>query len=598
MCRIAGIADKSLPKEALVSITKIMCDILRHGGPDDEGIYADPDHHLLLGNRRLALIDLGIGGHQPMSYSDGRYHITYNGEIYNHRDLKNELKNAGYTFRTQSDTEVILAAFAAWGTNSFIKFNGMFAFALWDQQTADLYLVRDASGIKPLYYAAGKEHIVFASEIRAFKAVSYLQEKDPDWQVYMMAYGHLPEPVTTLKDVKPLAKGSFIQYNIPTGSFKMQAFTQYSFTEKIDDKAEALELIKCSMKKAVTRHLFSDAPIGIFLSGGVDSAIIAKLAKSEQDTCLNTLSIFFEEEKYSEKKYQDILMDKLAGNHHGFLLKEKEFHDHLPGIINDMDLPGSDGINTWFISKYAKDSGLKSVLSGIGADELFGGYPSFGRMGKTIMLEKLPNSILRSGRFTNSKILRRLCYLSLHSAQGKFLFLRGQFIPGEIAAHLNADEKEIWSILEQPLYKEDISHLTVKNQASWMEINFYLQNQLLRDADVMSMIHGLEIRVPYLDNELMNLVLQIQSNIKYAGTLSKQLLIDAFKNLLPEAVWNRAKMGFSFPFTEWLTKDEYIINTLNNPGQKGINNYQKFVEGSLHWSQLMTLMLLEKSHEN
>ncbi len=598
MCRIAGIADKSLPKEALLSITKIMCDILRHGGPDDEGIYADPDHHLLLGNRRLALIDLGIGGHQPMSYDNDRYHITYNGEIYNHQNLKNELKIEGFTFKTQSDTEVILAAFAAWGTDSFRKLNGMFAFALWDQQNANLYLVRDASGIKPLYYAATKEHIVFASEIRAFKAVAYLQEKDPAWEVHMMAYGHLPEPVTTLKIVKPLAKGSFIQYNIPTGSFNIQAFTQYIFREEIDVKALALELIKDCMKKVVTRHLFSDAPIGVFLSGGLDSAIITKLANSDQKACLNTLSIFFEEEKYSEKQYQDILLENQAGNHHEFLLKEKEFHDHLPGIINDMDLPSSDGINVWFISKYAKDSGLKSVLSGIGADELFGGYPSFGRMGKTLMLEKLPNSILRSGKFTGSKVLRRLCYLSLHSAQGKFLFLRGQFIPGEIAAHLNAEEKEIWNILEEPLYKEDISCLTVKNQASWMEINFYLQNQLLRDADVMSMIHGLEIRVPYLDKDLMNLVLQIQSGIKYSGTLSKQLLIDAFKDLLPEPIWNRAKMGFSFPFREWITKDEYVMNTLNTQGQKNINNYQKFVEGGLHWSQLMTLMLLEKSYAN
>ncbi len=595
MCRIAGIADKALQKEALFSITKLMCDVLRHGGPDDEGIYLSAAHNLCLGNRRLAIIDLSIHGHQPMNYA-GRFHITYNGEIYNYKELKSELMAAGLHFHSHCDTEVILAAFAHWGQNAFAKLKGMFAFALWDLQEETLYLVRDASGIKPLYYHLTTERIVFASEIRAFNAVPYLQQADAEWEVYLLAYGHLPEPCTTLKDVQPLTKGCCLIYHLPNGDHCVKPFATTKQTTAINDKAGAEEQLRSVFGKAVKRHLFADAPIGIFLSGGLDSAIIAKIAEVQENISLNTLSIFFEEEAYSEKNYQDLLTAGITSNHRGFLLQEKQFHDHLPAIINDMDLPSSDGINTWFISKYAKDSGLKAVLSGIGADELFGGYPSFSRMNKTALLEKLPNAVLRSGRITQSKILRRLCYLSLHNPQGKYLFLRGHFIPVEIAAYLGISEKEVWHILERPLYKQQVEHRCAKDEASWLEINFYMQNQLLRDADVMSMIHGLEIRLPYLDADFIDLVAAIEPHIKYSGPLKKQLLIDAFRTVLPEPVWNRSKMGFSFPFKEWLSHDDYIKTRLNTADKKGLNYFSKFEQGHLHWSQLMTLMLLEKRY--
>lgn len=595
MCRIAGIADKSLQKETLFSITKLMCDVLRHGGPDDEGIYLSLANNLCLGNRRLSIIDLSINGHQPMSY-EGRFQITYNGEIYNHLELKRELQDAGMHFRGTCDTEVILAAFSYWGEAALSKLKGMFAFALLDQQTENLYLARDVSGIKPLYYHTTTERIVFASEVKAFNAVPYLQECDEDWQIYMMAYGHLPDPATTLKNVTPLAKGCVLKYHLPSGNHTINAFASSAPNALISDKSEAEEQLRYVFGKAVKRHLFSDAPIGVFLSGGLDSAIIAKLAATENEVLLNTLSIFFEEEVYSEKNFQDTITANLASSHRGFLLQEKQFHEHLPAIINDMDLPSSDGINTWFISKYAKDSGLKAVLSGIGADEYFGGYPSFGRMNRTAMLEKLPNAILRSGRVTQSKILRRLCYLSLHNPQGKYLFLRGHFIPVEIAAYLGATEKEVWHVLEKPLYQQNIDHLSAKEQASWLEVNFYMQNQLLRDADVMSMIHGLEIRLPYLDIDFINLVLSIAPNIKFSGPLKKQLLIDAFRKILPESVWNRSKMGFSFPFKEWFKNDEYIKTRLNRTDKKGLNYFSKFEQGHLHWSQLMTLTLLEKPY--
>lgn len=567
-----------------------MCEIQKHGGPDDDGIFADAAHNLVLGHRRLSLLDLTTAGHQPMSYLDGKYQITYNGELYNYQELKADLQQAGYRFQNNTDTEVILAAFAKWGCQAFGKFNGMFAFAIWDRDEQLLYLVRDPSGIKPLYYSASKGKLNFASEVRAFDDLRD-QQDDEYWKVYLLAYGHLPEPLTTRKHVKPLTKGSFLKYNPANGDIKIQSYAHYSYIEQISDKQEAMKLLRASLQSAVSRHLISDAPIGVFLSGGIDSSIIALLAQ-QSTSSLNTLSIFFNEQQYSEKKYQDIIKKSLNCNHHDHLLKESDFHQFLPSILDAMDQPSSDGINTWFISKYAREAGLKAVLSGIGGDELFGGYPSFKRMKLVRMLEKLPNALLKSGRHSTRKALRRAAFLSLGGAKGKYLFLRGYYIPAEIARILGTSESEVWNLLEQQPAVDDIHYLSAGNQASWVEMNFYMQNQLLKDADTMSMAHGLEIRVPFLDNEFLNLVLKIKSDIKYPGEFPKQLLIDSFKDILPEPVWNRPKMGFSFPFKEWMLKDEYVKDTIHSGNAQAIKIYDQFKAGEAHWSQVMMLMLI------
>ncbi|MEO9005022.1 MAG: asparagine synthase (glutamine-hydrolyzing) [Ginsengibacter sp.] len=585
---MAGILNHSLPTEAIRPMVEEMCNILRHGGPDDEGIYACEQHQLVLGHRRLSLIDLSSCGHQPMCYANGRYMISFNGEIYNYRELKNELQEGGSLFHTSSDTEVIVAAFHAWGTNSFKRLNGMFAFAIWDNVEAKLYLVRDPSGIKPLYYAVTKEGVSFASEIRAFRPVPYLREENEVWPVYLMAYGHLPEPVTILKKVLPLTKGSFICYDSRSHDFTKGLFKKYHFAEKYGDKEEVIEQIKDSLYQSVKRNLIADAPLGVFLSGGLDSSIIALLANRDKHSALNTLSLYFEEQTFSEKKYQDLLLEQMDCKRNQYLLKEEDFHENLPRILQAMDQPSCDGINTWFISKYAKENGLKAVLSGIGGDELYGGYPSFGRMGKANLLEKMPSGLLRSGKFAALKSLKRLGYLSLGGAVGKYLFLRGQFIPNDIAQQLNISEEQVWDILKEAPYCEDISGLSAGNQASWIESNLFMQNQLLRDGDVMSMAHGIEIRVPFLDTHFIDLSLQIQSGIKYVGR-PKQLLIDSFKDILPEPIWNRPKMGFSFPFKKWLTNSEYVKDIVK-PGSK---SYRRFAEGNMHWSQFLSLMLIK-----
>jgi len=581
-----------LPVNAIQGIVHQMCDLQQHGGPDDEGLYTSEKDNLVLGNRRLALIDLSPEGHMPMSYRD-RYHITYNGELYNFLTLKEELLNLGHQFSNHTDTEVILACFAQWNIQGFAKLKGMFAFALWDNLEKNLYLVRDAAGIKPLYYASSTGQLVFASEVRAFKPVDSLQEANENWPVYLMAYGHVPEPVSTLANVKPLHKGCFLKYELKNDSCSIGSYSHYSYSHQVTDAGNAQEQIKEALEQSVRSHLLADAPLGVFLSGGLDSGIIASLSAKYKKSALNTLSIYFEDPAFSEKKYQDILQERLQCDHHQYLLTEKEFHDSFPSILQSMDMPSCDGINTWFISKYAASQGLKAVLSGVGGDELFGGYPSFRRITAARAIQQMPKILMQAGKRSQSKRLNRMAYLQMDGIKGIYLFLRGHFSPFDIARHLGAYEKDIWTILNAQPILNDISHIDDKNQASWMEFNLYMQNQLLRDSDVMSMIHGVEIRVPFLYEDVIRLAFKIDPAVKYEGPLSKQVLINCFQDILPSEIWNRPKMGFSFPFAKWLASSDYVKELMQTSSEKTQKSYKKFLAGNLHWSHLMSLIILK-----
>ncbi|MEO5967416.1 MAG: asparagine synthase (glutamine-hydrolyzing) [Ferruginibacter sp.] len=591
MCRIAGILNKSISSSSLEQIVQSMCNSLIHGGPDDGGIYSSPTENLVLGNRRLALQDLTSAGHQPMEFAD-RYTITYNGELYNFLTLKDELIAKGYKFSNHTDTEVILASFAEWNTQAFARFNGMYAFALWDNLDKELFLVRDPSGMKPLYYSTVSGGICFASEIRALKNIPFLDKENEKWPVYYMAYGHIPEPVTTLMGVSPLKKGCFLKYNYNSGKTSFQSFKHYCYSPSEDDKSLVVNNIRTLINASVKRHLISDAPIGVFLSGGLDSSILTAVASSINNKNLNTLSLYFNEENFSEKKYQDVLLNQLKCDSFQHLLTEEEFLQNFPTIIDDMDMPSCDGINTWFISKFAKSQGLKAVLSGVGGDELFGGYPSFSRMKIARALQKLPNLALRSGRRSSKKQLNRLSYLSLDGIKGIYLLLRGHFDPIEIAKQLQASEKEVWNILNDLPVFNDIDVLGFGNQASWMEFNLYMQNQLLRDSDVMGMAHGVEIRVPFLDDELIKYTLKIDNEVKYGGPFKKQLLIDSFSNVVPSEIYTRPKMGFSFPFADWMGNSEFVKEQMMGGNEITLKNYKKFENDNLHWSQLLLLLHL------
>ncbi len=592
MCRIAGLIHPEFEINRIEAIVDEMCLLLKHGGPDDGGLYISETDKLVLGNRRLALIDLTDAGHQPMAYQN-RFHITYNGELYNFSILKEELENLGHQFKTQTDTEVILAAYAQWDVHAFARFNGMFAFALWDDQLKEILLVRDTAGMKPLYFSTASGGLAFASEMRAFKPIPYLQQSNAESSVFLMAYGHIPEPITTLKDVKPLHKGCYFKYNLRSGEQAYHSFAHYCYNNTYLENPQMEKVLY----DAVERHLIADASVGVFLSGGLDSAIIATVAAKIQKSNLNSLSLYFKDPRYSEKKFQDILLQQLHCIPKQYLLDETEFHHFFPKIIQDMDMPCCDGINTWFISKYAAEEGLKAVLSGIGADELFGGYPSFKRMSIANKLKGIPDLLLKSGRNSKIKKFNRLSYLQLYGIKGIYLFLRGHFTVTDIAMQLDASENEIWNILEDLPVFSKFNNLHIKNQASWMEFNMYMQNQLLRDADVMGMAHGVEIRVPFLDDQFVRFALAVDPEIKYGGNLPKQWLIDNYKDQLPQKIWDRPKMGFSFPFQDWLTNSPFVKDLMLNSNKGSRHNYERFIDRKLHWSQLMSLILLNSKNE-
>ncbi|GAA3956176.1 asparagine synthase (glutamine-hydrolyzing) [Pedobacter ginsengiterrae] len=592
MCRIAGIVDKTKTEVQLKAEVKAMCDVMAHGGPDDEGFYFNAVKGIAFGHQRLAFIDLSKAGHQPMFYDQDRYVISFNGEIYNYRDLKAALLNLGYEFNSNSDTEVILAAYAAWGTKSFDKLNGMFAFSLFDAELDYTYLVRDSAGIKPLYYSSTNQQLVFASEVRAFNHTDYHFTENVNWKIYFLAFGHIPEPYTTFSDIEMLPKGSYLVWLHASQTFEIKRYYNPSRETKITDYNEAVLAVKKALKNSVMQHLYSDAPIGAFLSGGIDSSIISILASSvlKNQSSLQTLAVNFDDASYSEKPYQDLISTQIKSNHQEYTINESIFNDKFPAALSAMDQPTTDGINSWFITYFAKENGLKAVLSGIGADELFGGYPSFKRMGLVEKLSKLPGFILKLGLRFSRPALKRAYYLNYKNTVGKYLFLRGFYTPDEIAALLNCSKTQVDTVLQTAKIGNIDPELKNDEQAGWLEYNLYMQNQLLKDTDAMSMQHGVEVRVPFLDKDLVKLVHQIKSDLVYKGAKPKGLLVDAFLKALPEKIWDRPKMGFTFPFQKWLSNNHEFLDKLSNHENEQVRNLtEDFRSGKLHWSKMMAL---------
>lgn len=588
MCRIAGILSRKSRSEKTANQVKAMCNSMQHGGPDDEGLYIDEHGSCCLGNRRLSILDLSQSGHQPMSLNDELF-ITFNGEIYNFKELRAELQALGYMFHSGCDTEVILKAYSHWGVESFARLSGMFAFALYDASRQLTYLVRDASGIKPLYYSRLTQSLVFASEIKAFFEIDHVFETDERWKVYMLAFGFIPEPYTTLKNVYTLEKGHYLAYNHQTDFVSTKSYKSFTYSKKVTDPKESVYLVKEAINNAVKSHLLSDVPVGVFLSGGIDSSILTLLAYGLTKDNVNAISIDHNEKTYTERPYRDLINKLINNRNTEYLVTYDDFVHNFDRIMLAMDQPSTDGINTWFASMHAKEHGLKCILSGIGADELFGGYPSFRRMPLLERLKVIPKKVLRMSESLFNVNYKRLYYLSYDNQIGQYLFMRGYYTPRYIAQVLDADVNEIDGILSGFTVNSWFAELSSENRASWNAINIYMQNQLLKDTDHMSMSHGLEVRVPFLDQNLIELVLSIDSTIKFNKQLPKQLLINAFKDELPEAIWNREKMGFTFPFQEWMKKFSKISEPelYKNPTAKTL--MKQFQDGQLHWSNAFAL---------
>lgn len=563
-----------------------MRESMLHGGPDDEGIYIDDQFPLALGHRRLSLIDLSSAGHQPMSDADGMLQLIFNGMIYNFPELKKQLQEYGHTFRTKTDTEVILKAFIQWGRQCFERFNGMFAIALWDKTHNELILARDHAGIKPLYYSLTKDKLIFASEIKAFKAYKTDWNENPDWKICLLSFGHIPEPFTTLQNVQQLAKGTCAVIKLPGLKIEHHRFNNFIFTNTITDLPTAIVVVKEKLENAVQRHLISDAPIGLFLSGGIDSSLLTLIAHKYIGDNLKTLSIIFEDAAINEQPFQKIIINKTKAHHQSFLVTEKNFAAEFSDILQAMDQPSIDGINSYFICKYAKQYGLTAVLSGLGADELLGGYASFNHASNVSLIQKLPSFIPGLMEYLPKEKLKKISFLKRKDHIGEYLFNRGFYSPDQVAQFLSISEKEVHKVLSAVSIATLDKKTDHRNRASHLETNLYMQNQLLKDTDYMGMWHSLEVRVPFLDKDFMHAVYSIAPNIKYDKKIAKHLLIKAFSDILPKEIYQRKKQGFTFPFNKWMKN----VQPLDRD-----NNYKEirylFKKGRLHWGRYWAYLL-------
>ncbi len=592
MCRIAGIISNTLKPNEIFEKVRLMCDALKHGGPDDEGIFSDDKANLVFGHRRLSIIDLSKNGHQPMADSNQKIWITFNGEIYNYLELKEQLLKLGAQFSSSSDTEVIINAYKYWGMSSFSKFRGIFAFALYDTEKQLTYLVRDSAGVKPLYYHIQNGQLSFASEVKALKKAGVASETDENWPIRFLAYGHIPEPYTTLKNVYSLPKGEFLCWHNNTAKYEIHSYHVIYKQSLIIDINEAKEQIQYTLKNAISRQLIADAPIGVFLSGGIDSSLLTLIANEQKKAQLNTISIYFSEAAYDESRYQSLILKQIEGEKYAHLVKQKDFEEFLPQIVADMDMPTIDGINTWFISKYAHEDGLKAVLSGVGGDELFGGYPSFNRIKYIKTLRKLPTCLSKLGKYLTADRYKKVAFLNYKHPVADYLLLRGHYTPLDIAQILDIDIHTVEDVLFNNKKMAYIRNYD-EEDAAWFETNLYMQNQLLRDTDVMGMSHGLEIRVPFLDEDFTRLATNIAADIRFDNTQPKKLLIDSFGDTLPRAIWDRSKMGFTFPLQEWMKQDADINNTHLYRGKKAKEILKAFNHNAAHWSKIFALYQIQ-----
>ncbi len=611
MCGINGIVNLGRTGNFGNQIRKMNA-ALAHRGPDNDGVFEKEG--IALGHRRLSIIDLSSAGLQPMFYDQSRYTIIYNGELYNFRELKKELSEI--TFKTNSDTEVILAAYAKWGENCLKHFNGMFAFAIYDQSNQELFIARDRLGIKPLYYSQMNEQLLFSSEIRALLASGMIPKKmDLNSLEDYLLYQTVHAPATIIENVKMLMPGHFMKIN--NGSVIVKCWWK-PVIKKNDhevDYSTVCKDVRQLLRDAVERRLVADVPFGAFLSGGIDSSVIVGLMSEVASSPVNTFSVTFDDSEFSESIYANQIAKKFKTIHHEIKLKPEDFLNELPNALDAMDHPSGDGPNTFVVAKATKMAGITMALSGLGGDELFCGYDIFKRS-LELQNKKWLNSVPRPIRKVAGNFIRKKSSDVAGEKKAAILELKKinfeSFYPISRQVLLNQQFKkiqnskfkiqnfvfEIVSVIEKEFSDDNY----LMSRVSIAEISTYMQNVLLRDTDQMSMASALEVRVPFLDYKLVEYVLNLPDDMKFPIT-PKKLLVDAVSDLLPSEIVNRPKMGFTFPWKNWMKNElkEFCETRLNSLGKRkpfdanGIKElWNSFLndDPKVTWSRIWPLVVL------
>ena len=576
MCGIAGAVffDKPKDQKLIESIIKKMCDQMHRRGPDNKSFWFDKNNNIGLGHNRLAIIDLSKQANQPMVSKCKRYIVVFNGEIYNYKSLKNDLIMSGDSFNTDSDTEVLLKLYIKEGPNMLLRLRGMFAIAIWDQKEKKMFLARDPYGIKPLYIGVFKGGFLFASQVKALLSCDLINKrKNKKAKTDFFLLGNVQEPETWFADIQSLRSGFYCTYSLKDNKMIMKKYIDINdiwlnADKKIKKKIDVQQVIKDAVKKSISNHLVSDVPIGVLLSGGIDSvSLIAHFKDLNQN--IQGITISFKEYKNSpiDEAPRAIKVAKYYNiKHHVRVVTKEEFKKDLPLIISAMDQPSIDGINTWYACKAASELKLKVVLSGVGGDELFFGYPSFSEIPLLInffhlmkfmpgfqFLLKIIGCIIANITKNNKwKYLFKYGF-DLRSA---FWLKRGLFNPSEIYQMEGFQKIDIKKIIQK----------TVKNLSknkkiaiSQMESQIYLRNQLLRDSDWASMYHSIELRTPLVDFFLLkDLKDVIYSFSKFKG---KIMLSQSAKTFVPEYITKSVKTGFSIPIGNWIKEMKVYKNT-------------------------------------
>ena len=638
MCGICGVIGIQRP-ELAEEITRRMMGALWHRGPDEDGILVAPS--AALGMRRLSIIDLP-GGHQPVFNETRNVAVVFNGEIYNFLQLRKTLEGRGHAFRTDSDTEVIVHAYEEWGEQCLCELRGMFAIAIWDARSSGtsgeparrsrIFLARDRLGIKPLYYAFVDGAFLFSSEVRSLLASGRLQPRlSPDSLEAYLTFGSIAEPSTLVEGVFSIPPGHCLAFSAddPPEKPAPQPYWVYSDAvlghEGLSPRniREAAKLLRPLLEETVRDHLIADVPLGVFLSSGLDSTSLVALASRLQSD-LHTFTVIFPEQRYSEARISRETAKHFKTRHQEVLLAPDTLAAQLEDAVKSLDQPTMDGLNTYFVSRAARQGGLKVALSGLGSDEIFGGYSTFVSTPRAALVAGL-------GRWIPGPFRRLTAGAAVSIAAGDavrkaaaawrspsdfphaYYFTRLLFTPYRVRRLLAPyfESKEYSGSHENPWRKrmretaQQAGRLDSFTSVSCFELQSYMVNTLLRDTDAASMANSLEVRVPFLDHRLLEFVGRLPKSAKYARGISKALLVEALSDLLPDEVVGQTKRTFTLPWDVWLrgslgVRVSQDLADLAPPLRQYLNpravqgTWQNFVIGQTNWSRPWSLYVLNE----
>jgi asparagine synthase (glutamine-hydrolysing) len=630
MCGICGVVGVT-ESESTEGVVRQMMGQMHHRGPDDEGIFVD--NSVVLGMRRLSIIDLR-GGQQPVFNEDGTVVVVFNGEIYNFQELRSTLESRGHAFRTRSDTEVVVHAYEEWGEDCVDYLEGMFAFALAETSKSTrrgnprVLLARDRLGIKPLYYALVDGTLLFASEVRSLLASGQVEPRlsQPALRSYLL-FGSVVEPMTLVDGVFSLPPGHRIIISAAARHSNIRPEPYWDFAEsaqptldtKEPERGNATAFLRSLLEESVDSHLVADVPIGIFLSSGIDSTALVSLA-AQKGGPVYTLTVIFEERAFSEAEVARRTAQRFGTIHQELSLSAEDVLARLSEAVGALDQPSMDGINSYFVSWAARQTGLKVALSGLGADEIFGGYNTFrstpGAQSAAALARSVPfHSLLGSAAEKVSTLVskkdahRKMAALwrDPNFLPHPYFYTRLLFTPTQVRGLMSsngvgaAEPWEDW-LAQTAKGSEQLDDFTA---VSCLESRSYMVNTLLRDTDAMSMANSLEVRVPFLDHPLVEYVTRLPGSIKCIDGIPKSLLVDAMGDLLPREVVSQPKRTFTLPWEHWLRgplkkEMEAEFNTIAPSLKKCVDErairrvWTSFLKGKTSWSRVWSLFVLNR----